>query len=37
MLKSKSSLESARKGLEQLNVEGWFSEKEYEAFKQMLA
>lgn len=36
MLKSKSSLESARKGLEQLNAENWFSEKEYEAFKQML-
>lgn len=36
LLKSKSTLESARNGLEQLNAEGWFSEKEYEAFKQML-
>lgn len=36
LLKSKSTLESTRKGLEQLNAEGWFSEKEYETFKQML-
>jgi uncharacterized membrane protein len=37
MLKSATALESARSGLEQLKTEGWFSDKEYETFKQMLA
>jgi len=37
MLKSATALESARSGLEQLKTEGWFSDKEYGTFKQMLA
>jgi len=37
LLKSEVALESIKSGLEQLKMEGWFSEKEYEAFKQMLA
>jgi DNA repair exonuclease SbcCD ATPase subunit len=36
LLKSKAALESVKSGLDQLKMEGWFSEKEYEAFKQML-
>jgi hypothetical protein len=36
MLKPESTIELAAKGLEQLKMEGWFSEKDYEAFRQML-
>ena len=37
LLKSMTALESVKTGLDQLKTEGWFSEKEHEAFKQMLA
>jgi hypothetical protein len=36
ILQTKNLRESIRKGLEKIREEGWFSEKEYESFSQML-
>ncbi len=37
LMQTKKSCESIKEGLEMLKEEGWFSEKEYEFFSQMLA
>ncbi|RLI20347.1 hypothetical protein DRO45_03875, partial [Candidatus Bathyarchaeota archaeon] len=36
ILRTESMLESVRIGLERLKKEGWFSDKEYEAFNKLL-
>jgi hypothetical protein len=36
LMQTKNSCESIKEGLEMLKEEGWFSEKEYESFSQML-